>query len=45
MGRITEAIAVINLKDIPPPIEYNHYFTHLNRNEAKRLRKKYLKTK
>ena len=39
MGRITEAIAVINKEVMPGEMEYKHFFTHLNRDEALRLRK------
>ena len=41
MGRITEAIAIINKEVMPGGQEYKHFFAHLSRIEALQLRKKY----
>jgi len=43
MGRITEAIAIINKEVMPSEHEYKHFFVHLAREEALRLRKVYRK--
>ena len=41
MGRLTEAIAIINKEAMPGEYEYKCLFTHLNRDDALELRKKY----
>ena len=41
MGRVTEAIDFINRKEIPDELETRQIYTHCNRDELKKLRKKY----
>ena len=43
MGTITEIIAIINKDKMPNELEFKHFFTHISREEALRLRKIYRK--
>ena len=43
MGRITEAIAIINKEIMLTEMEYKHLFTHLAREDALKLKKIYRK--
>ncbi|KKL52869.1 hypothetical protein LCGC14_2281160 [marine sediment metagenome] len=45
MGRASQMIQFINEPVIPTELETRHHYTHINRSEAKMLRRKALRDK